>query len=600
MKLRIYANALAWMQATAAMRSADNVHLGPASWCFTYMSDILVPAPTLSLASGTTFLTTSTVTQASIPASLNSLIPTTGTLATTSFSGTSTTVASSPTPNTPTVRQVILFISPSPGTGKRNLKTRASQGFLGNDASANQQRCDNAAVFALSSGQLSVGGVPIHYSPGDNYTQLRNTGPLTEGAITTTFTDNGGVLQFSNSALPSGRADFCEDATGHVYMTFASSPLNCEPVLVSSYTGKRSSLNPLGGNVLTIEIVEQCLNGQIDGAGFPSSASTQTNLPSVSNGLQSSSITISRTTTGLFANMTSSESTSSSEQSSSSTSIPAESATSLSSSLVSGTIPLSSTSTTEAEATSQSSSSSETGSTTSSSAAQEITSSTSGTPSATSLLFCRQGLEYAAYFFDSSSAQCAEISRTYRAGDPLVMNLTTVIQGQVPSGTGQTQLNEWTDYNSTDLNGPVTIYDHTSPPGTNVWNTCSVIQYRGYLNSSEPGVYTVRIDFDPDDVVYFWFSDLSFSGRFSPQYSHVRKLKGADLHASTLFMFGGASSTVYYPIRILYGNLGGPGNFNLSISFTSEFSRVSCVGVKGAPDWLPWEQELVGTDPFLK
>lgn len=256
MALRLCATTLVWAGAAIAMRLADDAaQTIPASWCFTYLSDVMVPVPTWEAGP----LPTTTGTQAVIsipspesqfpsgPPSLSgSLAPpspssvlSTETLITTSNSGTSIALNSSPAPSIPAIRQVIFFITPSLGR-RRYLHTRASPGFL-NSQSSNQQRCDNATVFTLVSGQLSEnGGIPIFYTPGDNYKQLRSAGSLPDGAIaiTTTFADNNGILEFSNSALPGGRASFCEDDTGHVYMTFTSSPPNCGPVSLASYDGR--------------------------------------------------------------------------------------------------------------------------------------------------------------------------------------------------------------------------------------------------------------------------------------------------------------------------------------------------------------------------
>lgn len=267
----------------------------PASWCFTYLSDIIVPVPTRETRSFPTVTETqaglsnptsesrvplepSSVSESPLPSSSlvlsrESLTTTSGleifttsslgTLATsepgtldptplgnstTSASGTSitsgtetiATVSSSPTPSIPKIRQVILFISPSVGP-RRYIGKRASTGFLNTDEDTSQQRCDNATIFTLASGELSENsGVPVYYSPGDDYKQLRSTTSLPNGvpAITTTFTDNEGILEFSNSSLPGGRATFCEDDVGDVYIIFTSRPPSCEPVLLTSYGSK--------------------------------------------------------------------------------------------------------------------------------------------------------------------------------------------------------------------------------------------------------------------------------------------------------------------------------------------------------------------------
>lgn len=294
MRLELYTTAFSWVLAAAAMQLTDAADPdAPASWCFTYLSDIIVPVPTWETRSFPTVTETqaglsnptsesrvplepSSVSGSPLPSSSlvlsrESLTTTSGpeifttsslgTLATsepetldrppsgnsTTFaSGTSitfgseATVSSSPTPSIPEIRQVILFVNPSIGP-RRYIRKRAPTGFLNTDEDTSQQRCDNATIFTLASGELSENnGVPVYYSPGDNYKQLRSTTSLPDGvsAITTTFADNEGVLEFSNSSLPGGRATFCEDEFGDVYITFTSSPPSCEPVLLTTYGGE--------------------------------------------------------------------------------------------------------------------------------------------------------------------------------------------------------------------------------------------------------------------------------------------------------------------------------------------------------------------------
>lgn len=258
MALRLYATALAWVAAATAFRFADDAdQLVPASWCFTYLSDILVPVATGDV--GTISTATEDPNIVPNPSSdplpplgsalfSGSLSPTSSYDLTTetrtiSGSGLFTTASSSPTSSSiPPIRQVIFFITPSIRP-RRYLKARATEGFLNNDESVDQQRtrCDNATVFTLASGQLSEkNGVPIYYSPGDSYRALRSGDslPNTAEAITTTFADNQGILEFRNASLPGGRASFCEDDIGNLYMVFTSSPPNCEPVVLTTFGGK--------------------------------------------------------------------------------------------------------------------------------------------------------------------------------------------------------------------------------------------------------------------------------------------------------------------------------------------------------------------------
>lgn len=251
MKLPFCTAAFVGVGVVVARRLAADTDPGPASWCFTYLSDILVPlsalqgnpAPTEGGAQAATLsaLSESQPEPETIPLHETTLNPTSP-APTSSSPPTPVTVpasGSSPTPSFPALRQIILFIYPSVGDRRRKLNTRADTGFLNNDVAERQQQCDNATVFTLASGQLSDSGSPIYYLPGDSYKELRSAGPLPYGAISTNFTIDKGVLEFSNSSLPGGEAGFCEDAaTGSIYLTFTSSPLGCEPVFLASYGGK--------------------------------------------------------------------------------------------------------------------------------------------------------------------------------------------------------------------------------------------------------------------------------------------------------------------------------------------------------------------------
>lgn len=262
MKLQLHTTALAWAGSAAAMHLAQNADLGPASWCFTYLSDIIVPVtplplvpnPPISLPPGL-----SSVTQ--LPPGLSSLsgpapisnppfLTSSLVLPTTVLT---TTVSVSPTPSAPIVQEIIFFIEPAaPATRKRHVEPRAVRGFLNSAVSGSVATCDRATVFALAQGQLSVrgsvsgsvggsvGGSPISYFPGDNYKKLGSPGVSAAGGVSTTFSAGltGGILEFRNSSLPGGRANFCQDDIGDVYLTFTSSPLNCLPVTLFSYAGK--------------------------------------------------------------------------------------------------------------------------------------------------------------------------------------------------------------------------------------------------------------------------------------------------------------------------------------------------------------------------
>lgn len=559
MALRYYTVALAWLGAAIATRLADNADQAvPASWCFTYLSDLLVHVPTIppSTATGTqpVILNPSSISQLPLgPSSLSGslFLPSPSPILSTEIlTATSTTVTSLPTPSTQVNRQLILLVTPS-AASRRYLHARAATGFLNIEATL-QQSCANATVFTLASGQLSdASGIPIYYSLGDTFKPLRSAGSLLDGAtaITTTFSDNNGVLEFSNPSLPGGRASFCEDDTGRVYITFTSSPANCVPVSLTSYDGRAIfSLNTPVGNMLTTTIVQRCRNGQIDGVNLPSP--TQTSLPSASSVPQSapysssagseetyssqrisvttgspsdtvssSSIEASQETSAAASrstedvpslpssssSMTSSESVvSSSDQPemSSSFNAPSTTTTALDESSASSTVSTTdsssgalSTESLSTEASSTEASSTEPSSTEASSTEESSTeasateaSSTLSTSSATPTPVCTSGLEYSTYLYDLTSTQCNNLLWTWAVKDPYVMDLGLIVQGVVPQGTGTTQVLYAADYDN--WLRPYTIYGYTAPDYTDSSHTCLAVQHRGYVKFPTTGIYT--------------------------------------------------------------------------------------------------------------
>ncbi|KAM5383479.1 hypothetical protein ACJZ2D_002172 [Fusarium nematophilum] len=252
---------LAVLGSKFAPSAGQSEEMMSASWCVTYVSTYLAPAypvpiwtprpdlPSDSLSSSLTGSFDASAAGESLPTdfSISVFTPTTA----------------APIPTTgvepgPRGQEVIFLVVPSTRSSKRGLQRRALGGFVG-VGTANPRVCTNAQQFRLSEGELLDGNLPIYYSRGDRFKLLRGQGAPPNGAATTTFANIGGVLQFSNSALPNGQAGFCQDeATGQVYVTFTSEPAGCEPV------------------ELTVYGVDQCQNGQIVGLGSSSSIGTET------------------------------------------------------------------------------------------------------------------------------------------------------------------------------------------------------------------------------------------------------------------------------------------------------------------------------------
>ena len=133
----------------------------------------------------------------------------------------------------PTGQRVIFQVTPAGELTKRDVG-----GFVGN---GNPDVCTFASVYTLGQGQLFVGNVPFSYL-GEEFRSLDSVSAPLEGAITRTFSSEGGVLSFANRGLPGGRASFCQDPLdGQVYITYRSKPSGCVFITLSVYGGKYRS-----------------------------------------------------------------------------------------------------------------------------------------------------------------------------------------------------------------------------------------------------------------------------------------------------------------------------------------------------------------------
>ncbi|KAF4456149.1 hypothetical protein F53441_1633 [Fusarium austroafricanum] len=220
------------------------------TWCITYLSTYLAPVsfaralPPPSENSSDSEPLSTVITQ-------DSTLPSTAVDIASSEVGTfsSSAVGSIPTSASfdPAGQRIILLITSSGGTTKRQ-----AGGFVGNGS---PDICTYATIFVLVQGRLSENGVPLAYL-GDDYQKLQPSPTLPIDSITTTFSSEGGVLRFANSALPNGQASFCQASSdGQVYMTFTSKPAGCVSVVLNVYPA------------------EQCINSRLDGLGATTTGS---------------------------------------------------------------------------------------------------------------------------------------------------------------------------------------------------------------------------------------------------------------------------------------------------------------------------------------
>lgn len=170
------------------------------------------------------------------------------------------------------------------------------------------------------------------------------------------------------------------------------------------------------------------------------------------------------------------------------------------------------------------------------------------------------------------------------------LNLTTVLQGRTPLGTGFTPLVSWSNGPSQET-GPTNIYGVRGPAGTTWSNSCDLIQHRGYLKFNQAKTWLLKIDV-PDDFGYVWFD--------GPASSTVAGAYGARTAQIMADGFGRARNTAanvlvrdserYMPFRALFLNAGGPGSLNMPLPAGVEFVS-GCSDTSASPAFPPWETE---------
>lgn len=164
---------------------------------------------------------------------------------TTSFPQDTDTLDSEPTAD-PTARRSVVFRIVSDSDDTKRMRRGIFERDLGGMVGSPADLCSEAIVFTLSQGRLLQDGNPVYYN-GESYKELSSqSGPVPGDAITTTFVDNGGYIQFINTDLPNGGAGFCQVASsGQVYLTFGFAPPNCVPVRLAVMGGESSSTTDL-------------------------------------------------------------------------------------------------------------------------------------------------------------------------------------------------------------------------------------------------------------------------------------------------------------------------------------------------------------------
>jgi hypothetical protein len=126
---------------------------------------------------------------------------------------------------------------------------------------------------------------------------------------------------------------------------------------------------------------------------------------------------------------------------------------------------------------------------------------------------------------------------------------------------------------STNLSSYIAASNNTLTTSTNPQVTSQVnftMVFNGYFLSDYTGVWTFRTT-SIDDYVYLWIGPTAVPGSSTGLNSLFRGDTGTPNLKATISLVSGT----YYPIQILVGNGGGPGNFNISWSINnSTFTSV--------------------------
>jgi hypothetical protein len=280
--------------------------------------------------------------------------------------GSQSTPTTTATPGTlpPFGTPIILGVQGQGATARR-LRLRQNgpslgpnSGFVGTAGNPNPASCVDAAQFILGGGRLSGPAGLVSVNVGVD--SLDFTGAV-GGSITTTFTDAGGVLAWTNSEFDGGAAGFCQLANGRVLAIFDAGGVAepCQPV------------------TLTIFAANQCQDGQL----VPSTSSSTTS----SSQSSTTSDATATTSTGTGASTGSSSSTggSSGTGASSTSDLPATTDTSVTSGSPSSTDSSATTGTTGSSDTTNSPSTTTDGSGATNSPTTTDPSATSGSPTTT-------------------------------------------------------------------------------------------------------------------------------------------------------------------------------------------------------------------------
>jgi len=156
---------------------------------------------------------------------------------------------------------------------------------------------------------------------------------------------------------------------------------------------------------------------------------------------------------------------------------------------------------------------------------------------------------------------CGNAGLEYAVYASTLSNTSNVGQGDVNQFTGTNFKTNWPILNSGKIFNPgftdtrKDIYGYAPQQGTNI-----AVNHKGYIYAPKAGTYTISLP-SCDDIVLVWFGALAQNGWTRQNANLVAVYRGTP--PSTTYQ---AKEGEYIPIRIMYGNIGGIGNFQMKVT----------------------------------
>lgn len=210
---------------------------------------------------------------------------------------------------------------------------------------------------------------------------------------------------------------------------------------------------------------------------------------------------------------------------------------------------------------------------------------------------CTQGVEYALWVFQQYSAEGASLQNAYY--NFALLDRNAILAGKTPLASGVVA--QVGAYEQGDYSKPFKFDGISAPDGTAM--PYNVIEHRGYVVPAAAGRYEVHFNL-VDDLAAVWIGEHAKSGITVDQ--SVLKAPLGTYNNPLVYGFNVAAADVGkpIPIRVFWGNAGGPGGHLWSIvdptgaeilglnSQKNSQIVASCSGPgTDVPEWPAWGTE---------